>query len=76
MRSLTSKRFVSYFALPILATIVFIILIFSPFSDWLRQEEPSYGGRIFILILIFFVSMYIINRLTNKFIVKSLKYNC
>ena len=51
-----------------MATILLLLLIFSPFAVWIEKEEPSMWGRIFVIAIIFFTAIYVANRLISQWL--------
>ena len=59
-------KLINYFALPLIAVLVFIFLSWKPVDDWLIKNIPNYTYRFITKCLILFTTVYIANRLLVK----------
>lgn len=70
MKRLKQERLISYFLLPFLSTLIFLLGLSPSFQNWIKKEIPDFSYRIFVLAIGFFTLIYILNRLIQKYLRK------
>lgn len=68
MKAVTINRIISYFVVPVAATLIFVVFMLTPVQNWFAAHIPHPIYRLVIMALIFFVFIYIVNRLAHQYL--------
>lgn len=68
---MSMRKVITYFIVPLIGTLIFLVLSWPPVNEFMIKQIPDFTYRIITEGLIIFAGIYISNRLVLQYIKKS-----